>query len=451
MITDCLLGYQNPLWFVISVAEFALVLLFWRKLPWRSDDMRVEWAETVASFACWYGVHLLHLDFLFDFSLNVAVLMGYAVLSRSVNARQALYFACTFVLCTEIGKVVCVDLIMQPASSVLQGLGSTTITLVWAAVSLALTAAATVALGHWTFIAGTERLTWKQCLFLLLPLVPYMYIRSNYFYESVAENTAFYWNFVWMMLILSGCTVVMIVANAHNLSAQLERNELVRMQMLLQEQNTQYIAQTQANEAVRRRYHDLRHYMTELERLLATEGMPSKRDAEELLTNMRSELLACTQSVETGNEVLDVVLGEKARECARLGVKTAFFVDAGCLSFMSAFDVCTLFGNLVDNAVEAASRLAGQNGTEPEISLDVRRQKGFASVRCANPYTGNLLRMPNGNLATTKDAPEEHGIGLRSVRATVERYGGALTIDTADGMFTVTAILPIPEEGSTSR
>ena len=464
MITNELLEYTDPFWLLINAAEFALALVYLRRVPWRSDDVRAIGTETLLAFAAWHGVHMIHPDFIFDFLLNVAVLTGYGLLSRQVNARQALYFASTFVLCTEIGKVACADLGMQSAYSLLHGLDPLAITAIWAAGSLTFTLVAGLVLGRWVFAPGTERLSWRQCLLVLLPLVPYVYIRASYFYLSVVENGAFYWNYLWIMIILSACTAVMVVGNASNLSAQLERNELVRMQMLLKEQNANYLAQQQANEAVRSRYHDLKHYLAEFERLMreAPQG-----DAERLLADMHRELDVCESDVESGNEVLDVVLTGKSRACAEAGVRPVFYADAACLSFMSAFDLCAVFGNLLDNAIEAASKLsdgdasgvgaggagtggaAGTGTTEaslPEVTLSVRRQKGFAIIRCTNPY-GSELRPEADGFATTKPDRDSHGIGLRSVRTTVERYGGALTLETDEGVFTATVILPIPDEG----
>ena len=131
----------------------------------------------------------------------------------------------------------------------------------------------------------------------------------------------------------------------------------------------------------------------------------------------------------------------------RAGVRPLFYADARCLSFMSAFDLCAIFGNLLDNAVEAAAACAGDSasGTSstPEVVLDVRPEKGFVAIRCCNPYAGEL-RPVAGTFATTKPG-EGHGVGLRSVRTTVERYGGVLTVDAAGGTFTAVAVIPQPE------
>lgn len=446
MITEGLLGVGPgaPVWACISLGEFAIALMYLRGLPWRSDDLRARAAETALGAAAWYGVNLLHLDFLFDFGLRAALLAALVAVSRDANARQAIYFSCAFEMSTEMAKVVSVDLVLQPLDALTGWPGSLpalALTAVYGALYLLAALGLAEAIRRWVFVPGVDRLGWRQLLLVVLPLVPYLYIRSSYFYEGIPANEAFYWNFVLMMLILSGCTVVMLVGNASNFSSQLERTELVRMEMLLKEQGAQYLARKSADEAVRRRYHDLKHYLAEFEVILKDGGARSA-DADALLADMRRDLGSYEARIETGNEVADVVLSEKMAACERAGVRPVFYADAACLSFMSAFDVCAVLGNLLDNAVEAASALAGGESA-PEVSLDIRPAKGFASVRCSNPYAG-ALRPVEGGFATTKRDRAGHGVGLRSVRETVERYGGALALEASGGVFTATALIPVP-------
>lgn len=453
MITGRLLmvGQGAPLWAAVSLLEFGVALMYLRGLPWRSEDARAWAAETACAAAAWCAAGLMHLDFLLDFGLKAALLAAYCALSRAANARQAVYYSCAFQMFTEMAKVVCVDLVLQPLDGLtgwLAALSPLALTAVYGASYLLLALGVSEGLRRWVFVPGVERLSWRQLLLVVLPLVPYLYIRSSYFLEGVPSNPSFYWNFVLMMLILSGCTVAMLVGNASNFSSQLERTELVRMEMLLKEQGAQYLAQKKADEAVRRRYHDLKHYLAEFEVLLKDGAAGPGADAEALLADMRRELGSYEARIETGNEAADVVLAEKMAACEQAGARPVFYADAACLSFMSAFDLCAVLGNLLDNAVEAVAGLArrseeGEAGV-PEVVLDIRPRKGFASIRCSNPYVGGL-RPVEGGYATTKRDREGHGVGLRSVRETVERYGGVLTLEAAGGVFTATAIVPLPD------
>ena len=77
---------------------------------------------------------------------------------------------------------------------------------------------------------------------------------------------------VIVLLLLSVCTMVIVVANAHNLSAQMSTNELLSMQQLLRDQHLHYLTQRSAAEAVNRRYHDLKHVLTQIERIAEDRG-----------------------------------------------------------------------------------------------------------------------------------------------------------------------------------
>lgn len=142
----------------------------------------------------------------------------------------------------------------------------------------------------------------------------------------------------------------------------------------------------------------------------------------------------------TGNDALDVVLAAKARLCGEQGIQFDCMAEGSLLSFWDEADVYTFFGNILDNAVEAASRLSDRQ--KRVISLHVERRRGFAVVREENYFTG-ALAFENGLPRTTKRGGL-HGYGLRSVRRTAERYGGALSCSAKEDRFLLKAVFPLP-------
>ena len=78
------------------------------------------------------------------------------------------------------------------------------------------------------------------------------------------------------------------------------------------------------------------------------------------------------------------------------------------------------------------------------ISLVVRRRGSMVSVHVENFYE-EPLHMVNGLPQTTKGNRELHGFGMRSMRATVERHGGSLTINASGRLFRLDLLIPIPE------
>ena len=99
-----------------------------------------------------------------------------------------------------------------------------------------------------------------------------------------------------------------------------------------------------------------------------------------------------------------------------------------------------LVGYAIDNAIEAVVQVK-----DPEqrlILLSVSRQKGFLSIRIKNryeagPYIDGILP------ETTKPDKRYHGYGLKSIRSTVEKYGGTISITGEDGWFGLDILIPL--------
>ena len=463
MITSRLLLYTDAAWWLVSLAEFCVFLLFVRPLRLRREG-RMAIVLNAIYFIAWHGIHLLHLDFVFDFCLNVALLSAYLRTTRSCTSVQGIYVACIFCLCTEMGKIVCVDLCMQPLAGWFAGMPPVMITAIWAALSIGVAAVCLLGISRWVFSGGLTLLTHRQGFFILLPLVPYILARGNEQVVADLGNERLYWSMVALSLALGASTIAVIISNAHGLSVQLERNELLRMEGLLREQHAQFLAQKEAEGAIRRQYHDLKHFLVSVDALcdsLSKGTGGSINDLRASIGAMSRDLASYDSRVETGNDVLDVLLSSKRRACVARGIGMTVYADAAHLSFVDSLDLCALFGNLLDNAMEAVERLldeqssaAGEDARsfcsqDQMISVDVRHDKGCSFIRVANSYDGVVLvghgGVRSGGLRTTKPDASRHGIGLRSVRSIVNRYDGLLEVEAGTDAFVVSIVIPLPQ------
>ena len=140
--------------------------------------------------------------------------------------------------------------------------------------------------------------------------------------------------------------------------------------------------------------------------------------------------------VRTGSDVLDTVLTEKAMQCEDAGVTLNCVADGACLEFLDPADLYGLFAAALDNALEAVSGFAAPDRRLVEVL--VRRRQGFVVVNVANPV--------HGSVAIEDGLPRQknHGYGLKNIRRIVRRYGGQLTSDVQDGVFTLRIVFPRP-------
>ena len=111
---------------------------------------------------------------------------------------------------------------------------------------------------------------------------------------------------------------------------------------------------------------------------------------------------------------------------------------------MSAADIYSLFGNALDNAIEAVEKI--DDATERSISVVVRQAAGVASIHVENRFAPDAAPKigRGGALATSKANATDHGFGVRSIRLTVERYGGTLATLVQGDTFHVNAMIPLP-------
>lgn len=121
-------------------------------------------------------------------------------------------------------------------------------------------------------------------------------------------------------------------------------------------------------------------------------------------------------------------------------------------------DLCALYANALDNAIEACMKL---NETQREISLKSKTGKGLFCLEINNPapdpdkkppatgtkkQAGSLSKKISERgplLPTSKADKPNHGIGLQSMREIIKKYHGSMEIKTENGVFNLFLYLPL--------
>lgn len=182
------------------------------------------------------------------------------------------------------------------------------------------------------------------------------------------------------------------------------------------------------------RCHDLKHQI----RLLGGEAFADKSFVSELekTINDIDTLYA------TGSSSLDIILTEKDSLCRKDKIRFSVIADGKSLCFMSDADIYSLFGNLLDNAIEASEKIAEDMRC---ITLIVKRRHAFVEIKATNIFSGELKK-DGTTLVTTKENKEGHGYGLKSIHYVVRRYDGTIDINVDGNVFCITLLFVIPRE-----
>lgn len=213
------------------------------------------------------------------------------------------------------------------------------------------------------------------------------------------------------------------------------REEMESINALLRRQYDQYRQSRESIELINRKYHDLKHQIG----VIRLERDEAKR--EEYLRQLESGVTGFAVSHQTGNNVLDTILTGKQMYCLQHQIELNVVADGKQLDFIEVMDLCSVFGNALDNAIESVERLE-----PPEkrlIRLAVYTQNSFLMIRVEN-YFESPLQKNGDEFETTKPDQEYHGYGLKSIRYTAEKYGGSVGISTEDNWFSLCVLIPVP-------
>lgn len=215
--------------------------------------------------------------------------------------------------------------------------------------------------------------------------------------------------------------------------------EVATAERLMAEHERQLQMSRENIDAINLKCHDLRHQI----RHLADGG--TTVDAA-VLADVARDVNMYDSTVRTGNQALDTILTEKRLLAEQLQVTLTCVADGTALSFMAPADLYALFGNALDNALEAVADIA--DPARRSISLLVHVRAGMAQIHVENTCA-TMTQLVDGLPQTSKlddsGVPDttNHGFGTRSMRAIVERYGGTLTYTPRPETFSLDAMLPL--------
>ncbi len=213
--------------------------------------------------------------------------------------------------------------------------------------------------------------------------------------------------------------------------------ELMQINSMLKAQYDSYRNYQENIDLINVKYHDLKHQIIGLR----AETDDAKRN--EWLDHLEQELQQYQPARQTGNHVLDAVLDAKMIRCSKSGINFTCVADGSLLSFIHVTDICTIFGNALDNAIENTALV-----TDPEkrtIHMTLAARKSFVYIEFRN-YCEEDIVIRKGFPVTTKKDKANHGFGVRSIAMAVKKYGGTINFKVENNTFILTALIPMPDK-----
>jgi hypothetical protein len=214
----------------------------------------------------------------------------------------------------------------------------------------------------------------------------------------------------------------------------LEREKETIEQLLSEKESQAKLAQENI-ELINLKCHDIKHQIASLKEIRGEQNF------EAMVSGVEKSVSIYDANVVTGNTSLDIVLTEKSLICERRGIRLASIVDGKSLDFIEQSDIYSLFGNALDNAIEALSTLKEED--KRFINLNVFSKGKLLTIHMEN-YLENENAFADGLPLTTKEDKRFHGYGMKSIRYIVEKYQGSLNVSEDNHLFRLNILVPIP-------
>lgn len=202
------------------------------------------------------------------------------------------------------------------------------------------------------------------------------------------------------------------------------------MEQMLKTAEKQYELSRQNIEVINRKCHDMRY------QIRALSAVTDEMQRQALFSEAEQAIQIYGSISKTGNEALDVVLTEKNLLCEKNKISFSYILNGEDFSFINAVDLYSLFGNILDNAIESVVKCPEEE--RRIIILREQRRGNFVNLTVEN-YCGEELAFSDGLPVTTKEDRGRHGFGTKSIRYIVEKYGGHVTMEKSVDRFTLRA------------
>lgn len=282
---------------------------------------------------------------------------------------------------------------------------------------------------------GAELYIAKPEMFCTIGIVIGIFLFSNLSYvfpDTPFSSRSFYDSFK-LRAFINLLGLVFILLFQLNMRDRVLLKESYAMNAMLRSQYDRYLHHQESMEMVNRKYHDLKHQIT----VLRMETDEKKR--EQWLDSMEQELDVYKNIVDSGNQVLDVLLESKLMQAKKHHIDITYVIDEKLLDFMHVIDVCTIFGNALDNAIEA--EMLELDESRRMIHVLIAEQRQLILIKVEN-YISRSVPVSKGLPGTTKANKMNHGYGLKSIRYTAEKYHGNMMLRTDQSWFVLDVMIP---------
>lgn len=261
----------------------------------------------------------------------------------------------------------------------------------------------------------------------------------NFVFAFFDENHEMYgWDAYGVFLVsIVGAIYAIFLTLSLAIKNVLSNRQNKELQSFMYMQKEQYDYQLQQSVAIRRFKHDLTNHIGVLRELMNQKKLEEARGYIDTIWNVQDEF---ELKIHTGDSFLDVIMNYYLYIATKENIKFTVSGKVTTISYIEMFDITTLMGNVLQNAIEASKKT-----NVPKIRVELIEHKTEIFISVSNSVV-EKVNTNNNYLKTSKKDKVNHGFGLKNIIATVEKYQGEYYMDSlvenGEQIFKISIAIP---------
>lgn len=257
--------------------------------------------------------------------------------------------------------------------------------------------------------------------------------------EQPRHDTSFY-NLLLFIFGLSIFLFIYISIYVYRLGKEKEKNtKLIEEITIAKMETRQNEAIINSTHNLRNLKHDIVNHMSVLHKLVESNA---NEEALQYIHQINNSIEKTSYTISTGITSIDCIMTSKLSTALNNNIVIQHQIHFPKINNISDMDLCSLLGNLLDNAIEANCKLKNE---DRKIQIEIKPYNDMLSIYISNSSNGiYIYNHKDGNLLTSKNnLKNEHGIGIKRIIELVEKYDGIIEITPEKNIFSVSILIPI--------
>lgn len=216
-------------------------------------------------------------------------------------------------------------------------------------------------------------------------------------------------------------------------------SKLQQMRASMLESNYQELLEEYNKRAILQ--HDMKNHMRVIHTMISRK---KTEEASVYIAQITREMESGEDAVWCNHEMMNLILNMKFQEAGRAQIEVECRCDDMSGLTLTSVEICALFSNLLDNAIEANKKYP--EGMKRRMAVLCARREKMLMISLSNSMKKEMPDRRRSFFETTKEDRELHGFGMRSVQKVIDSHQGHMKVDVKDDELCIVIFLAAFEE-----